>query len=44
MFRIMMNGKIYWVIVIEVNLNYVGSIMIDFVILEVVDMFLNEKV
>lgn len=40
----MMNVKIYRVRVIELNLNYVGSIMIDLDILEVVDILLNEKV
>lgn len=39
-----MNVKIYRVRVIELNLNYVGSIMIDLDILEVVDILLNEKV
>lgn len=42
--RIFMNLKIYRVRVIEFNLNYVGSIIIDVNILDVVDILFNEKV
>lgn len=44
MFCMMMNVKIYRVYVIEVNLNYVGSIIIDEDIIDVVGIVVNEKV
>lgn len=44
MYCIMMSGKFYRVIVMEVNLNYVGSIIIDEDFIDVVGMFFNEKV
>lgn len=44
MFRILMKFKIYCVIVMEVNLNYVGSIIIDEDLMEMFDLMENEKV
>ena len=44
MFRTMMNGKIHRATVTEANLNYVGSITIDYDILDAVGMVENEKV
>lgn len=39
-----MNGKIHRAVVTEANLNYVGSITIDPVLLEAADILPNEKV
>ncbi|WP_411844131.1 aspartate 1-decarboxylase [Salinicoccus sp. HZC-1] len=44
MIRTMMNGKIHRAVVTEANLNYVGSITIDPVLLEAADILPNEKV
>lgn len=44
MFIEVLKFKIYRVIVIEVNLNYVGSIIIDEDLMKVVGIFENEKV
>ncbi|TVT29258.1 aspartate 1-decarboxylase [Salinicoccus cyprini] len=44
MIRTMMNGKIHRAVVTEANLNYVGSITIDPVLLEAANMLPNEKV
>ena len=44
MFRNMMKSKIHRATVTEANLNYVGSITIDEDIIELVDMYPNEKV
>lgn len=44
MFCIMMRVKLYCVIVMEVNLNYVGSIIIDEDLMDVVNIVENEKV
>jgi aspartate 1-decarboxylase len=44
MFRTMMKAKIHRAIVTEANLNYVGSITIDEDLIELVDMYPNEKV
>jgi aspartate 1-decarboxylase len=44
MFRTMMKSKIHRATVTEANLNYVGSITIDEDIIELVDMYVNEKV
>lgn len=40
----MMNGKIHRAVVTEANLNYVGSITIDPVLLEAADILPDEKV
>jgi aspartate 1-decarboxylase len=44
MFRTMMKSKIHRATVTEANLNYIGSITIDEDLIELVDMFPNEKV
>lgn len=44
MLRTMMKSKIHRATVTEANLNYVGSITIDEDILDLVDMYANEKV
>jgi aspartate 1-decarboxylase len=44
MVRTMMKSKIHRATVTEANLNYVGSITIDEDILDIVDMYPNEKV
>lgn len=44
MLRTMMKSKIHRAVVTEANLNYVGSITIDEDILDLVDMYANEKV
>lgn len=44
MFIEVLKFKIYRVIVIEVNLNYVGSIIIDEDLMKAVGIFENEKV
>ncbi|GAB3070296.1 aspartate 1-decarboxylase [Salinicoccus sesuvii] len=44
MIRTMMNGKIHRAVVTEANLNYVGSITIDPVLLEAANILPNEKV
>jgi aspartate 1-decarboxylase len=44
MFRTMMKSKIHRATVTEANLNYVGSITIDEDIIDLVDMYANEKV
>jgi aspartate 1-decarboxylase len=44
MFRTMMKSKIHRATVTEANLNYVGSITIDEDLIELVDMYPNEKV
>lgn len=44
MIRTMMNGKIHRAVVTEANLNYVGSITIDPVLLEAADILPDEKV
>jgi aspartate 1-decarboxylase len=44
MFRTMMKAKLHRATVTEANLNYVGSITIDEDLLELVDMYPNEKV
>ncbi len=43
MFRTMMKSKIHKATVTEANLHYVGSITIDEDLLELVDMYPNEK-
>src|SRR6478609_8671742 len=44
MFRTMMKAKIHRATVTEANLNYIGSITIDEDLIELVDMYPNEKV
>jgi aspartate 1-decarboxylase len=44
MLRTMMKSKIHRATVTEANLNYVGSITIDEDIIDLVDMYVNEKV
>jgi len=44
MFRTMMKSKLHRATVTEANLNYVGSITIDEDLLDIVDMYPNEKV
>ncbi|AKG73836.1 aspartate 1-decarboxylase [Salinicoccus halodurans] len=44
MIRTMMNGKIHRAVVTEANLNYVGSVTIDPVLLEAADILPDEKV
>lgn len=44
MFRMMMKSKIHRATVTEANLNYVGSITIDEELMELVDIWPNEKV
>jgi aspartate 1-decarboxylase len=44
MFRAMMKSKIHRATVTEANLNYVGSITIDQDLMELVDVYENEKV
>ena len=44
MFRMMMKSKIHKAFVTEANLQYVGSITIDTVLLEAADILPNEKV
>jgi aspartate 1-decarboxylase len=44
MLRTMMKSKIHRAKVTEANLNYIGSITIDEDILDLVDMYANEKV
>src|SRR5690606_3140648 len=44
MFRTMMKSKIHRATVTEANLNYVGSITIDEELMELVDIWPNEKV
>ncbi|HIW11931.1 MAG TPA: aspartate 1-decarboxylase [Candidatus Salinicoccus stercoripullorum] len=44
MIRTMMNGKIHRAVVTEANLNYVGSITIDPVLMEAADILPDEKV
>ncbi|NEW06039.1 aspartate 1-decarboxylase [Paenibacillus sp. SYP-B3998] len=44
MFRTMMKAKIHRATVTEANLNYIGSITIDEDLLDLVDMYPNEKV
>ncbi|MCC4721988.1 aspartate 1-decarboxylase [Salinicoccus sp. RF5] len=44
MIRTMMNGKIHRAVVTEANLNYVGSITIDPVLLEAANILPNELV
>ncbi|WJH37538.1 aspartate 1-decarboxylase [Paenibacillus aurantius] len=44
MFRTMMKGKLHRATVTEANLNYVGSITIDEDLIDLVDMYPNEKV
>jgi aspartate 1-decarboxylase len=44
MFRTMMKAKIHRATVTEANLNYVGSITIDEDLINLVDMYPNEKV
>jgi aspartate 1-decarboxylase len=44
MLRMMMKSKIHRATVTEANLNYVGSITIDEDIIDLVDMYVNEKV
>lgn len=44
MYREMMSGKLHRATVTQADLNYVGSITIDPLLLEAVDMFENEKV
>jgi aspartate 1-decarboxylase len=44
MFRTMMKSKIHRATVTEANLNYVGSITIDENLIDLVDMYPNEKV
>ncbi len=44
MFRTMMKSKIHRATVTEANLNYVGSITIDENLMELADLFPNEKV
>jgi aspartate 1-decarboxylase len=44
MFRTMMKSKIHRATVTEANLNYVGSITIDEDLIDLVDMYPNEKV
>ncbi|WP_342389152.1 aspartate 1-decarboxylase [Salinicoccus bachuensis] len=44
MIRTMMNGKIHRAVVTEANLNYVGSITIDPVLLEAANILPNERV
>lgn len=44
MYREMMNGKLHRATVTQADLNYVGSITIDPLLLDAVDMFENEKV
>jgi len=44
MLRTMMKSKIHRATVTEANLNYVGSITIDEDIIDMVDIYINEKV
>ncbi|WP_017548592.1 aspartate 1-decarboxylase [Salinicoccus carnicancri] len=44
MIRTMMNGKIHRAVVTEANLNYVGSITIDPLLMEAADILPDEKV
>lgn len=44
MFRTMMKSKIHRAVVTEANLNYIGSITIDEDLMDLVDIFPNEKV
>lgn len=44
MYREMMSGKLHRATVTQADLNYVGSITIDPLLLDAVDMFENEKV
>jgi aspartate 1-decarboxylase len=44
MFRTMMKAKIHRATVTEANLNYIGSITIDEDLIDLVDMYPNEKV
>lgn len=44
MFRTMMKAKIHRATVTEANLNYVGSITIDEDLIDLVDLYPNEKV
>ena len=44
MFRVMMKSKIHRATVTEANLNYVGSITIDEELMELADIWANEKV
>jgi aspartate 1-decarboxylase len=44
MFRTMMKSKIHRATVTEANLNYIGSITIDEDLMELVDIYANEKV
>lgn len=44
MFRMMMNSKLHRATVTEANLNYVGSITIDSVLLDAARLLPNEKV
>ena len=44
MIRTMMNGKIHRAVVTEANLNYVGSITIDPLLMEAADILPGEKV
>ncbi|WP_058301633.1 aspartate 1-decarboxylase [Gorillibacterium timonense] len=44
MFRTMMKSKLHRATVTEANLNYVGSITIDEELLELADLYPNEKV
>lgn len=44
MFRTLMKSKIHRAIVTEANLKYVGSITIDEELMEIADIFPNEKV
>ncbi|MGE5398500.1 MAG: aspartate 1-decarboxylase [Chitinophagales bacterium] len=44
MYRTMMKSKIHRATVTEADLNYVGSITIDPVLMEAADIYLNEKV
>mgnify|MGYP001389576030 CR=1 FL=1 len=44
MFRTMMKGKIHRATVTEANLNYVGSITIDEDLMDLIDLYPNERV
>lgn len=44
MFRTMMKSKLHRATVTEANLNYVGSITIDEDLMDVIDVYENEKV
>jgi aspartate 1-decarboxylase len=44
MFRTMMKSKIHRATVTEANLNYIGSITIDEDLMDLVDIYANEKV